>query len=216
MEISELKAQTRRELGKGPAGRMRRGGLIPAVLYGPSSESILLKVDGSEMVALLKKKEEHVFIRLLIDRDGSTLEKLSIIKELQVEPLTRSPQHVDFYEITLDHEFHFEVPVHFVGTPAGVGEEGGELLFLKREIKVSCLPTQLPEFIAADISGLHVGDSLKIEDIAVGEGIAVRDHGDTTLVTVVAGRHAGEEEEAEGGAAATPEVIKQKAPAADD
>jgi large subunit ribosomal protein L25 len=217
MEVSELKATTRRERGKGPAGRMRRGGSIPAVLYGPAAESILLKIDGGDLLALLKKKEEHVFIKLLIDDDNSPQERLSIIKELQIEPLTGSPQHADFYEITLDHEFHFEVPVHFTGTPAGVGEEEGELLFLRREIKVSCLPTQLPEFIAADISGLHVGDSLKIEELTIGEGITVHDPADTTLVTVVAGRHAaGAVEAEEGVAVSAPEVIKQKAPAAED
>lgn len=216
MEISELKATTRHERGKGPAGRMRRGGRIPAVLYGPSAETILLKVNSADMIALLKKKEENVFIRLLIDNNGSAQERLSIIKELQVDPLTGSPQHLDFYEITMDHEFHFEVPVHFDGTPVGVAEEEGELLFLKREIKVSCLPMKLPEYIAADIAGLHVGDSLKIEDLAVGEGVTVHEHGETTLVTVVAGRRAGEVEEAEEGAASAPEVIKQKAPVAED
>lgn len=126
-----------------------------------------------------------------------------------MEPASGRPLHVDFYEIRMDQELHFDIPLHFVGTPVGVGEESGEILHLKRELKASCLPAKLPEFIEVNVSGLHIGDSLKVQDLSIDEGINILEHGDTALVTVVAPRVAAEAEAAEG-LGATPEVIRQK------
>lgn len=216
METSELKSTIRTGCGKGPAGRMRRKGFLPAVLYGPQAEPVLLTITIADLLSLLKKREEHVFITLKIDQNGTPLERLSVIKELQIEPVTGKPLHADFYEISMDHEFHFDIPLHFVGTPTGVEEEQGELLHLKRDLRVSCLPAKLPEFIEIDISGLHIGDSLKVQDLAIAEGITVHDYPDTALVTVVAARVSGEAEGTEEPVPVAPEVIKQKSAESED
>jgi len=209
MEISELKARVRTEHGKGPAGRLRRQGLLPAVLYGPRAVPVHLTVDRRALLALLKQMQEHIFIKLLIEENGNAYERLSIVKELQTDPVTGWPLHVDFYEISMDRTFHFDLPLHFTGTPVGVSEEQGELLHLKRDVRVSCLPSQLPEFLELDISGLHVGDSLKVQDLTILAGVIVHEQADTALVTVVAQR-AAEVEEGQTEAPPAPELTRQK------
>jgi large subunit ribosomal protein L25 len=195
MEITELKASVRNQSGKGSSRRLRRDGFIPAVFYGEKTESILLAVKVSEMIKLLKSKEENVFIKLLIS-NGQNIEKLSMIKELQTDPLTKRLFHADFYEIRMDQTITFDIPIHFTGVPAGV-DDGGELHHLKRDLKVSCLPTALPDFIEIDISGLHIGDSFRVQEIRVADGILVLDPKDAAIATVTAVKAAKEAVSAE-------------------
>jgi large subunit ribosomal protein L25 len=184
MEVTELNAHVRETTGKGFSRRLRKEGLIPAVLYGPGAESILLKLSAAEL-ATLRKKEEKAFIKLIIDDHGKRIEKLSIVKELQLEPVSRRFVHADFYEIQMDHAFTFDIPLHFSGKPAGV-EDGGELHLIKRELKVSCLPGARPESISIDIGGLQVGDTFKVQDIAPMEGVIILDQGDAAIAAVTA------------------------------
>jgi large subunit ribosomal protein L25 len=182
MEASELKAFTRNESGKGPARRFRKKGLIPAVFYGRDEETVHLSVNATDLQKILQKKRENVFIKLLIEGE-KTMAKLSLIKELQVEPLSRRFYHADFYEVRMDHKLTLDVPLRFVGIPVGV-QNGGELQHLKRDLKVSCLPSLLPDFIEIDVVGLEIGDSIKVQDIRVPEGIAVLDPGDVGVAMV--------------------------------
>ncbi len=189
MEICDLKASIRKESKKGPARRLRQRGLLPAVFYGRGSDSLLLTLNSSDLMKLRKQKAENVFIKLIIDDGGKKIEKLSMVKELQVEPLSRSFLHADFYEISMDHELTLDIPLRFMGKPVGV-ENGGELQHVKRELRVSCLPTKLPEFIEVDISALDIGDSFKVRDIAAIDGVTVLDHEDASIATVTAVRAA--------------------------
>lgn len=217
MEISELKASVRQEYGKGPARRLRSRGLMPAVFYTPRAESIPLAIHTLDLKNLLKRREENVFIKLIIADNEKSFDKITQIKDVQVEPVSGNLLHADFYEISMDQKLHFDLPVHFTGTSIGVSDEGGELLHLKREIKVLCLPMKLPEYVELDVSALHVGESIKVDDLQLGEDITVLDHGDTAIATVIASRVAPElkeeeEKEEEAQAQAAPEIIKQKTP----
>jgi len=182
MEAIELKACVRKETGKGPARRFRMKGLTPAVFYGRGEEAIPLSVNVTDLTKIIKTKKENIFIKLLIEGEKS-LEKLTMIKELQIEPVSRRFYHADFYEIRMDHKLTVDIPLHFVGTPIGV-ENGGELQHLKREMKVSCLPAALPEFIDVDVSGLDIGASIKIQDLRVPDGVEVLDPGDVGIAIV--------------------------------
>ncbi len=185
MEARELKATLREKSGKESAKRMRRKGLIPAVLYGPGTETLSLSVDASDLKTIRKGHEDHMFIKLLIDEAGKQVEKNSLIKEIQTEPLTGDVFHADFYAVRMDHKVTFEIPIHFVGQPVGI-ENGGELQHLRREVKISCLPSALPEFISLDISGLDVGDSILIRDLSLPESISCVDSEDIAVVAVSA------------------------------
>jgi len=182
MEATELKAFTRKETGKGPARRFRKEGSIPAVFYGRGEEAIPLSVNATELRKVVRAKKENIFIKLLIEGEKH-LEKLSLIKELQIEPVSRRFYHVDFYEIRMDHKLTLDVPLHFAGIPVGV-QNGGELQHLKRDLKISCLPSALPDFIEIDVTGLEIGDSIKVQDIRVPEGITVLDPGDVGVAMV--------------------------------
>ncbi|MHB8908846.1 MAG: 50S ribosomal protein L25/general stress protein Ctc [Syntrophales bacterium] len=183
MEATELKACIRNESGKGPARRFREKGLIPAVFYGRGQDAIHLSVNSADLLKIVKEKKKNIFINLIIEGEKKPLEKLSLMKELQIEPVSRRFYHADFYEIRMDHKLTIDIPLNFVGIPVGV-TNGGELQHLKRDLKVSCLPSVLPDHIDLDVSGLDIGNSIKVQDIAVPDGIEVLDPGDVGVAMV--------------------------------
>jgi large subunit ribosomal protein L25 len=172
--------------------------MVPAIFYGPKTESVLLAVSSSDLRKLLKGKEENVFINLIVE-NGKIIQKFTLIKELQIEPVSRKFLHVDFYEIDMEKTMTLDIPIHFTGDAIGV-ETGGDLHYVKRDIKVSCLFAVLPEFIEVDVSGLQIGDSIKVHDIKLPDGVTVLDTEDTILATISAPKTAvkaepGEEQE---------------------
>lgn len=202
MKTIALNAQVREELGKGNSRRLRSEGFVPAIFYGYGTESVAIKVNTSELIrALVEKKAETAFIKLGIKSGkGRKVEKLSVIKDMQIDTIGKKPVHVDFYEIRMDRTLAVDVPIIFSGSPVGI-EEGGELQQLKRTLKASGLPSDLPESLEVDISGLSIGDSIKVKDIALEDGVQILDLGDVAVVSVVPTRtslvteEAGEEEE---------------------
>jgi large subunit ribosomal protein L25 len=184
MEVTDLAAQVRKEQKKGPARRLRQKGFVPAIFYGRSAQNLLLAVKNDELVKLYKNKKAHAFIKLIIDEgDKKKTEKLSLIKELQIQPLTGKFYHADFYEVDMKHKLTVDVSLRFVGKPIGV-ENGGELQHIKREVKVSCLPANLPDHIDVDVAGLDIGDSIKIKELTIPEGITVLDLPDSAVAAV--------------------------------
>ena len=184
MEVTDLAAQVRKEQKKGPARRLRQKGFVPAIFYGRSAENILLAVKNDELVKLYKDKKNHAFIKLIIDDGGNKkIEKLSLIKELQVQPLTGKFYHTDFYEVDIKRKLIIDVSLRFIGKAIGV-ENGGELQHIKREVKVSCLPLDLPDHIDVDVTNLEIGDSIKIRDLKVPEGITMLDRPDASIASV--------------------------------
>ena len=203
MEATELRACIRTESGKGPARRFRKEGLMPAVFYGRGEKAIHLSVNAAELLKIVRTQKENVFIKLVIDGEKK-LEKLSLIKELQIEPVSRRFYHADFYEIRMDQRLTLDVPLHFAGIPVGV-VNGGELQHLKRDLKISCLPSALPDSIEIDVTGLEIGDSIKVQDIRVPEGITVLDPGDVGVAMVAIVKvSVPQPEEAEAGAPNAP------------
>jgi len=212
MEAIELKASVRTQSGKGPARRFRKEGFIPAVFYGRGEEAIHLSVNAADLLKIVRKKKENIFIKLQIDGE-KPLEKLSLMKELQVEPVSRRFYHADFFEIRMDRKLTLDVPLRFSGIPVGV-TNGGELQHLKRDLKVSCLPNVLPDYIDVDVSGLDIGNSIKVQDIKVPEGIAVLDPGEVGVAMVAIIKVSIPQPEAAEGAEAAPAEGEEAAAAA--
>jgi len=215
MEASELKASIRKESGKGPARRLRAEGLVPAVLYGSGAESTMLYISAADMIKIIRtEKGEAGFIKLVIDDAGKKAEKISVLKELQKNTMTKKIIHVDFYEIRMDKKLTLNVPIHIVGTAIGV-EKGGEFQQFKRDVKISVLPGLAPRHIDVDVTDMMIGSTLRISDLNLGEGVEILDAGNVSIVAVAAKRAEVAEEAAPAAAAEEegakePEVVGKK------
>ena len=102
---------------------------------------------------------------------------------MQVQPLTGKFYHADFYEVDMKHKLTLDVLLRFIGKAIGV-ENGGELQHIKREVKISCLPANLPDHIDVDVSALDIGDSIKVKELKLPEGITVLDPPDAAVAAV--------------------------------
>jgi large subunit ribosomal protein L25 len=190
MKVVEVKATRREKTGKQVAKKLRREGLLPAVIYGGGRpEATPIAVPAKEVKKL---KHHHGLVKL--DLDGE--ERMCILKEIQYNWLGDVPIHLDFQEVTFGETVEVTVELEFVGTPVGVSEEGGVLEILKREVTIETLPREIPEKITVDISSLHAGDALHVGDIPLPEGAKLVDSPDETVV-VVAEPEAAEGEETE-------------------
>ncbi len=183
MELLELTANVRKSTGKGTSRALRREGLVPAVLYGPNTDPLILSVNAREMEKLLKDSGTAKAPMNLTIKNGETAQKTAMIKEIQMHPVSRSFIHVDFYEISMDRKIQVQVPVEIRGQAPGV-EDGGALQIVRREIDVLCLPLDIPESILIDVSSLKIGDSVHVEDISIPEGVEIQADTNYTVVTV--------------------------------
>jgi large subunit ribosomal protein L25 len=215
MEALELKANIRTETGKGPARRLRAEGLVPAVLYGSGAESMMLYVKAEDLIKIIRaEKGEKGFIKLVIDDSGNKAERISVLKELQTNTVTKKVVHADFYEIRMDRKLTLDVPIHLVGAAIGV-EKGGELQQFKRDVKISALPGSMPRHIDVDVTELMIGSTIRVGDLKLGEGVDVLDAGNISIATVGAKRGTISEEGAPAAAeeeegAKEPELVGKK------
>lgn len=197
MELIELKANIRATVGNGPARRLRQAGQIPAVLYGPKTESVLLTVNKSDLdLALKQGRSGQIILNLVVQDNGETYTRPAMIKELQLHPLSRNYLHIDFYEIDLDRKITLGIPIVTVGSSVGV-ERGGVLQIVRRELEVECLPFEVPESIEIDISDLDMGDSIHLEDISLDGDVELLGEPNLTVVTVLSPKLEEEPEEEE-------------------
>lgn len=186
MERILIRATLRKETGKGAARRLRRKSMVPAILYGHKTESIPLSINLSELKKVVKDKDSlHALHTLKIDEDEHLGEKLIMIKDIQLDPLSEEYLHVDFYEVKLDEKITVPVTIHLAGKAEGL-KAGGILQFITREIEVRCFPNQIPEHVELDISSLNIGDSLHVKDLILPEGIEVLTQADLPVVSIVA------------------------------
>lgn len=197
MDLIELKTKIRTTTGNGPARRLRMSGQIPAVLYGPKTEPVLLSVNKNDLELLFKKGGiGQVVLNLVIQKNGETLTMPAMIKELQTHPLSRNFIHIDFYEIKMDQKITAKIPVVTKGIAKGV-ELGGILQIIRRELEVECLPLEVPEFIEIDISDLDIGDSIHVGKIRLEGEIKILEDDNYTVVTMLTPKLEEEEPEEE-------------------
>jgi large subunit ribosomal protein L25 len=202
LEFIALSTKPRARKGKGAAHALRRAGEIPAVLYGPKTDTQMLSVDVGELENCLKKHSASLTVfKLAVDDGAGPSEKLAMLKELQDDPVTGGLRHADFYQIDLDRKVAVRVPVTTIGKSKGV-ELGGMLQIIRRELTVSCLPDRIPHKIEIDISDLGVGEAVHVEDLRLGQDIEIPHDVNFTVVTVLSTRKTDTETGGEGQAAA--------------
>lgn len=185
MERIALTVKSRSETGKCPAGRLRRAGRVPAVLYGKEMKGALsLSLDNKELEKILHTAAGgNVLVDLNVEGENKT--HTAMFKDIMRHPLKGSIQHVDLVEILMNKKIVVEIPVHVIGKAAGIAF-GGIIQQEARTIKIECLPAEIPAGVDADVTPLGVGQALHVRDIKLPEGVRVIDELSMTLVSVVA------------------------------
>jgi large subunit ribosomal protein L25 len=184
MQRPILTAEIREGVGKEKAKKLRTKGLIPAIFYGPRSQTIPLVIDSKELAKVLQTEAgENVLIDLDIRKGNQSDRKVVMVKDIQIDPLQRITLHTDFFEVTMDEMVTVEVPVHLVGKPEGT-KMGGILDQIRRVIQIQCFPGDIPKSIDIDVSPLKIGDSIHVQDIIV-EKVKILSDTNYTIATVV-------------------------------
>lgn len=178
-----LDAEIREGKRKGVTRKLRVKDLIPAVLYGGDQGPRMLQVDRKEFERLLHKiAGESVLVTLRIK--GTKEDEQIFIKQAQRHPITDTVIHADFYRVSMTKKLRVEVPIHAVGTSAGV-KKGGILETLTRSIEIKCFPGKIPQHMEVDISNLDINHSIHIRDLTIDPEIEVLTPRDTALFTIV-------------------------------
>jgi len=197
LDFITLSTEPRSATGKGAARSLRRAGRIPAVLYGPQTETVMLAVDAIDFDNSVKRRTPALAVFKL--NVGEPAERLAMLKEVQRDPVSGRIVHIDFYGIDLDRPVRVRVPVTTRGKSKGV-ELGGMLQTIRRELEVLCLPGRIPEQIEIDVTDLGVGEAVHVEDIHLEEAVEIPHDVNFTVVTVLATRKTGAAEEGEAAA----------------
>jgi large subunit ribosomal protein L25 len=184
MERPLLTVRFREKTGKGVAKKMRAKGAIPAIFYGPRTETIPITVDPKELAKTLQTEAGgNVLIDLDIQKDDHRDRKVAMVKDIQYDVFQKGYLHADFYEVAMDEEVTVEVPIILVGKAEGV-KLGGILDQIRRVVQIQCLPADIPKRIDVDVSSLMIGDSIHVNDLQVEKGKILSDT-NYTIASVV-------------------------------
>jgi len=184
MAMQELTVQQRGETGKQVAKRLRRAGVVPAVLYGGAKpESI--SVDPKAVLRIIHGHAGSTQL-LNLTFEGGAGSRMAIIRDLQFDPVSERLLHVDLQEVTADRAITVRVAVHPVGEAVGVRDQKGILNVVLHELDVSCLPAMIPERIDADVAALMIGDVLTVGDLRAPDGVRILNDPGQAVVTVAA------------------------------
>jgi large subunit ribosomal protein L25 len=210
MKTIELSVEKRSTTGKNEARRDRVAGRIPAVVYGAGKANVPISVNRKSLADVFREGagENAIFLLKLAGSDQS---RHAMIKEMQRDPVSRKPLHIDFVRVLMDVKITLKVPIEVVGIARGVRVDAGILDLVTREIEIECLPTNIPAHIAVDVTELGIGDAIRVSELPVLEGVRIVDNPDKGVVHVA---HPTREEEpvvaAEAAAEpAEPEVLKK-------
>jgi large subunit ribosomal protein L25 len=206
-----LEVSRREATGKEIAKKLRRDGKVPAVVYGGHKESVSIEVDRKTLSELVLKSEHGIRSIFLLKMAGSDQQRHAMIKDVQIDPLTKKMKHVDFVRVIMDEVVRVTVPVHLVGTSTGVKNSGGILDFQVRDLHVECLPGSIPDSIDVDVTDLDMHDQIRVSELKLPNGVKVHDDPERVVVSVTHARAEIVEPTAEA-AVAEPEVVKKGKP----
>src|SRR5689334_3565139 len=184
MATATLAAELRTETGKGVARKRRAAGRVPAVIYGHNREAQALSVNARELDRLLERVSAGSTVIELSGLDAGAARTL--IREIQRHPVKRNVVHVDFQELVAGERITVNLPIVYVGTAAGVREQGGLLEEVMRQLYVSVDPASIPNHIDVDVTNVTIGHPLHVRDIQLPAGVQVLDDPDATVVAVSA------------------------------
>ena len=194
-----LEVSRREGTGKELAKKLRVQGQVPAVVYGGHREPVAIVVDRKAVSDLIQKSEHGIRSIFLLKMAGSDQQRHAMIKEMQIHPISRKVQHIDFVRVMMDEVVRVTVPVHLSGTPIGV-KEGGVLDWQIRDLHIECLPGSIPDTIEVNVDEVGVHQYIHVSDLKVPEGLKILEEPERVVVGVTHARA---------------EVVEEVAPAAD-
>ena len=168
----DLIAELREDQGKGASRRLRREGMVPAIIYGAGRPPRALAFDQNRVIQQLENESFYSSILNIKVRNKS---QAAILKDVQRHPSKPQILHMDFQRIVEDEEIKMLVPIHFLGEDVapGVKQGGGKVQHMITEVEVVCLPKHLPEYLDIDVSELELDEMLKLSDIKLPEGVSI-------------------------------------------
>ena len=173
--------------GKGASRRLRKQNLVPAIIYGGGEQPTAISIKINELV---KSLEFEAFFSHILTLNVDGEEHQVVIKDLQRHPAKGFPMHADFQRVVKGQKINMNVPVHFSGREEAPGTKaGGVLSTLVTDIEIVCIPSQLPEYLEIDVSGMEIGDLFRLSDITLPEGVVIaelelEDGHDRTIVNM--------------------------------
>ncbi len=183
MEKQFIKLNIKSRLqGKSIARKLRRQKLIPAIVYGPKTKNHLFFLNHNDAVKYTSHKYDNVIFKL--DSDDKHLKNIhALIKSVDRDAIKNTAIHIDFYALNMSERIRVNVEIKFEGKPIGL-QSNGIVSVVKRNVELECLPTDIPEFITADISELNIHQSLKVSDIKIPDNMKLITSETETLVTI--------------------------------
>jgi len=194
----ELNAEMRERAGKGAARATRRAGRVPAVIYGDKKESVMVSIEPLELKRLILTGS--FFSHLVEVKAGKDTYRV-VARDIQMDPVTDRPLHVDFMRVTKGSTIAVSIPIHYINEEASPGlKYGGVLNVVRHDVELNVSPEAIPEFIEVDLTGLEIGTSIHISAVTLPEGVtpAITDR-DFTIATIAAPTVAKVKEESEEG-----------------
>src|SRR3954467_15557133 len=183
-ERIKLTVKERESRGSADARRLRKQGFIPGVLYGKGKSSHAIFVPERDLRRVLTGAGGlHAILDVVLEGQNTT--HASILKDYQQDPIRGHISHIDLHEVRLDQPIQASVTGPPVRGPAGV-KEGGVLSQVQREINVEALPMEIPEHVELDVSGMAIGDTLRLSDLGAMEGVTYLDDPEETVLASVA------------------------------
>jgi len=213
MEEIQLEVQLREEIGTRQVRRVRRReDMIPGVVYGGNRKPTLIKVDRRTYERILRQHagESIVFHINVMQGQTNAHDYSAIVREEQHDPVAENVVHIDFLRISLKEKIEVKVPVISKKEAVGVTKGGGSLDHVIWELDIVCLPMQIPQHIAVDVSAMQVGDAVYVKDIVLPEGVVTHHDPEAIVFSVVPPMKEEEEKKPEGEEGVEPELIKEE------
>ena len=177
----------RAKQGTGASRRLRNSGRTPGIVYGGTAEPLAIELDHNALWHALKKEAFHSSV-LSMELNGQATQV--VLRDVQYHPYKQMVQHIDFQRVDAKTKLHMKVPVHYSGAEESAAVKIDKCMVtpIVTELDVSCMPSDLPEFIAVDLSGLKKGFSLHLKDVKLPKGVTAVTRGsqnNPALVSVV-------------------------------
>jgi large subunit ribosomal protein L25 len=188
-----LNVTKRLDVGKGASRRLRKQNIIPGILYGEGKDPIQLSFEYKDIKKLIDKDAFYSQVSTL-KIDGQDYQ--AILKDMQRNPVTDSPIHLDFMNIDDTHMITTRIPLHFTNQNICVGAKaGGAIVHSKTDIEVKCLPNDLPEYVEIDMANIDINQHIHLADIVLPSGVTLIDHGKNPEVVSVQLTRAGKSDD---------------------